>query len=273
MKTSVLFCLLLGGCRWVGPGTEVREDSTTGNLGRAELAYFGHHDGACAIGCALDRPLMVGATEGISVVGWLRMPPLTATSTDPSILEVMSQSEQWECAGVSFCGLDCNTEEGCARSGGDVMRSLSFHVRALAEGDASIELIGDDGVVWESVPVSAREATALEIWHQVLDEDSLEVDFLSDEMLVLLLDGPARNNGGFSSEKPLWIRARAADATWLHSSWASPLVSIDDPAIADFNGASTSESADPSLHPRARGGTTLRATAGGVSVEIAVLVE
>jgi hypothetical protein len=132
----------------VGCSTE-----TSGADGKDEFSYQ-----SCLLGCGMDKHMMVGTTEAISVSA-SNIPSVSIASSNGGIFEIGVTSRTCcEQGGAQTCRTagpsdTCEPNENA---------SLSVTVSALAAGDADLQLV-EGGTVYDSVTLHVSEPVGLKV--------------------------------------------------------------------------------------------------------------
>ncbi len=252
----------------IGLGSE--QAATPGAEGRARFAYATD----CLLDCAVDRPMLVGTREAVSVRppsgkgAWGALTKLEVRSSDPSTLEV-SPRHVWSCCRSDESSASCHMveEHEPCDEGSTRQYDFSFEVVAHAAGEAEIALLDPAGEIFDSVTLEAAVAARFELQRK------------DDATSLAAIDLPKGTT--------LQLRLEAYDAKGRELQAAEGIVlTVLDPAIASFDDPSWFAKAPeglPSLHDapatplilrgRAAGPTTLRVASPGFASDVPVVVE
>ena len=163
MKKLLLASLALIPC-FTGC-SPIPTNDTPGSSGRAAFAYTGES----LFGTPIDRPMMPGASTTIAVRPVGALPPVTARSSDPSVLTVTGSSRSCITSVVtrtpmsvseSSTSITLALDQSCPAGTSEVG---TLTVDAVAPGTATLILTLADGSVFDSVPVAVAPPARLAI--------------------------------------------------------------------------------------------------------------
>jgi hypothetical protein len=133
-------------------------DTTDGQSGKATFAYEGQ---SCFFGCAVERSIMVGSSEPISIKG-----------KDGSLPAVSIEVENTEIARVTDTSHSCCTKtqnsEACTTASDETPcqsgqeRTSSLRLQALHPGSTKL-VLRRDGDVYDQIPISVASPARIEV--------------------------------------------------------------------------------------------------------------
>lgn len=268
-----LVLALLVGC----VGTESNgEPQTQGDFGRVQFQYASGN--GFSVGgdyhAGLDRAMMVGTTEQISVGGgWHRLPALTATTETSDIVAVVDQRVQCMCDGTIL--ETCTAATVCPSS--ELYRHYDFTVEARGSGTTELTLRDASGELFDRTTVSAGEAARLELEQLFRTDDYGSVEARVVTTVNIDLYGTSGNNGGFGAEAPVWLRVRDASGDYLVASSGVDTVVGDDSVVTASVLVGHPSASSVELVPHKQGQTTLvmsvpRQSANRMALQVPVYV-
>ncbi len=229
-------------------------ESTAGELGRVNFSY----SSSCASGCDLDSPVLIASTERIDVDGPGDALGVTAHSSHPNIAS-FDVVRHCACSrtGKGFAEAHSVALEVDCDAGWDKQCHNTIEMAALDHGDATLELLDENGDLIDRAPVYVRVASEVRVQQLGAGQGDLE-------RLKLSLGKPAK----------LQLVAYAAGTPLLGD---GGVWSVADPGVAGFSGVwegSVQDSAGPTvwLEGAEVGTTQVTASVRGASVQLAVEV-
>lgn len=135
-------------------------DSSSGDEGAARFEYVGW---SCLFGCGMDQRLLAGTEQTISVTGpHADDAGIVASSTDPGVatftVDRRCDCEKSDANGTTY--MSSNESDGCQPDFRLVCDNM-IKVRALAPGEAGLELHASDGALIDRTTVRVAAAASV----------------------------------------------------------------------------------------------------------------
>jgi hypothetical protein len=235
-------------------------DRTVGSQGAIDFSYHPHYGTPvgddCFISCGIDRPLLAGATEGISVASHTGgpLPWLHAASSDPSVLALATRE-------LTCCNYGCTEGDHydeCLANGYEPSYSLGIDVTGVSEGSAHLVLYSDMDPLYDELPISVHRAVSLELQAQINAAHN-DYDFQAVNELDL-------------AGKHISLRVIARDGAGDRLFATSGIAVSVGGEVTAFNGKTPNiDAAYGELWPMKRGTDTIVATSGDVTITVPVV--
>jgi hypothetical protein len=205
--------------------------STSGEDGHAKFEYA-----SCFFGCSVDQAMMTGTAESIRVTSSVDIPPVTARSTDSSVVSVGEATREC-CLPKGSCRTLVSTE-ACASG---ETATLTVHVVANAPGSAEL-VLDHEGAVFDAVALT------------VAQPESLVISCNGTAAITLAKDGDC----GLA-----WTAKDAHGATLMASTGV--MMTTSDPTVADFSSGLLGTKSSTVTATQGLFGTSLVAHSAGVT--------
>lgn len=228
--------------------------STEGERGRAQFSY----SGSCLFGCAIDHPVMAGASARISIqaLEGKDLPEVNGQSSDPAVLAVTTE-HGFSCCKSSSSESTCSSaKRGDTCPDGFTMTiSQWMNVTAGRAGTARVSIVDAAGGLVDSIQIEVADAASatLKSGESTLDRVDLTVGTSAT------LQAELHDKSGRPLEASSGLRFTTSDIT---------VASFDDPSFifADPRGVATIERGglftSATLRGRKAGTATVQVSAG-----------
>ncbi len=240
--------------------------STTGEEGHVAFAY----SDSCFFGCAVDKPILVGAKARISITG-AELPEIDARSEDETVLTVTTD-KSYTCCVTSGSSTSCASSSKTAVCAEGHTKSVSqtLVVTTHADGSTRVVLVDAAGHRVDALRLEVRKPSTVTL--RIVDEGG------SHDVSELVM-----KTADVASIDPL---VRDLDGRELHAPNGISL-GISDPSVASFqdpsfifanpNGLATIERGGfgtaPKLRAKSVGTATLRVITKGSETKFPVTVK
>ena len=243
----------------VGSAAACSTDEVDYTLGSQERLEFSHSvsrpvGDECFIDCAIDRPLLAGATTIIKVYPHTdeRLPFLRAASSDRSVLSLVTRTS-------TCCNYSCmegDHYDACLARGESPRYQVSIEATGAREGTAHLVLYSPTDPLYDELLLTVRRAGSLELQTQP-DRERNDYDFETVDELRL-------------TGRDAKIRVVAHDRAG-NRLFASNGIEISlEGDVAERLGPDN-DSAYVTIQPKKRGTGTLRATSGDATLELPIV--